>query len=81
MYVVNDSLNMQPSTIPPPGYKAYTIQNFRELPQIRRLPEEQKFAMEVVNCILPFKSNNYVVEELINWDDIPKDPMFILTFP
>ncbi len=62
-------------------YKPYTLKNFRQLPQIQRLSEEQKFEMEVVGQILPFKTNNYVVEELIDWDNIPHDPMFILTFP
>ena len=62
-------------------YKAYTLQNFLEIPRIANLPEQQKFAMKVVAHVLPFRCNNYVVEELINWDDIPNDPMFVLTFP
>jgi len=31
--------------------------------------------------ILPFRANNYVIEELINWEDVPNDPIFQLTFP
>tara|TARA_B100000315_G_scaffold106964_1_gene98148 strand:+ start:11143 stop:12504 length:1362 start_codon:yes stop_codon:yes gene_type:complete len=62
-------------------YKAYTLQNFRKLPQIQQIPEEQKFSMEVVGHVFPLKSNNYVVEELINWDNVPGDPIFVLTFP
>jgi KamA family protein len=30
---------------------------------------------------LPFKCNNYIVDELINWDDVDNDPVFTLTFP
>jgi KamA family protein len=37
--------------------------------------------MEVVGNVLPFKTNNYVVEQLIDWNNIPNDPMFVLTFP
>jgi len=37
--------------------------------------------MEVVGNVLPFKTNNYVVEQLIDWDNIPNDPMYVLTFP
>lgn len=37
--------------------------------------------MEVVGNVLPFKANNYVVEQLIDWDNVPNDPMFVLTFP
>ncbi|KKM01432.1 hypothetical protein LCGC14_1794500 [marine sediment metagenome] len=64
-----------------PRYRAYTLQNFRELPQVQRLGEEQQFAIEVVAQVLPFKTNNYVVEELIDWDSVPDDPMFVLNFP
>ena len=63
-----------------PKYKTFTTRNFRNIPQIAALPEEQQFDMEVVSHVLPFKSNNYVVDELIDWSD-PKDPMFVLTFP
>lgn len=64
-----------------PSIKSYTLANFRELPQIQNLSEEKKFEMEVVGNVLPFKTNNYVVEQLIDWNNIPKDPMFVLTFP
>ena len=37
--------------------------------------------MEVVGNVLPFKANNYVVEQLINWKNVPNDPIFVLTFP
>ncbi|RPI60759.1 MAG: lysine 2,3-aminomutase, partial [Ignavibacteriales bacterium] len=30
---------------------------------------------------LPFKTNNYVVDKLIDWSRVPDDPMFKLTFP
>jgi KamA family protein len=62
-------------------YKAYTARNFRSIPQIKALPESTKKEMEVVARVLPFKSNNYVVEQLINWDDYENDPIFKLTFP
>ncbi|MBK9033672.1 MAG: lysine 2,3-aminomutase [Myxococcales bacterium] len=37
--------------------------------------------MAAVAAVLPFRSNRYVVEELIDWDRVPDDPMFQLTFP
>lgn len=64
-----------------PSLKSFTLANFRTLPQIEGMPEEKKFEMEVVGNVLPFKANNYVVEQLIDWDDVPNDPMFVLTFP
>ena len=65
----------------PPRCRAYTVSNFRELPQVQRLSDEQRFAIEVVAQVLPFKTNNYVVEQLIDWDHVPSDPMFMLNFP
>ena len=32
-------------------------------------------------AVLPFRTNNYVVEELIDWNNVPADPIFQLTFP
>jgi len=61
--------------------KSYTLANFRKIPQIQQMPEEAQFEMEVVGNVLPFKTNNYVVEQLIDWDNIPNDPMYVLTFP
>lgn len=45
-----------------------------------KLTEEQIFEIRVVANVLPFRTNNYVVEELINWNNIPNDPIFQLTF-
>ena len=64
-----------------PRIQSITLINFRELPQIQKLSEEQQFEMEVVGNVLPFKANNYVVEQLIDWNNIPNDPIFVLTFP
>ena len=64
-----------------PSLKSYTLFNFRTLPHIQELSEEQRFEMEVVGNVLPFKANNYVVEQLIDWNNIPSNPMYVLTFP
>ena len=64
-----------------PSLKSYTLSNFRDLPQIQNFSEEKQFEMEVVGNVLPFKANNYVVEQLIDWENVPSDPMFVLTFP
>ncbi|HXW03337.1 MAG TPA: lysine 2,3-aminomutase, partial [Nitrosarchaeum sp.] len=51
-----------------PRIMSYTLANFRQLPQIQKLGEEKQFEMEVVGNVLPFKTNNYVVEQLIDWN-------------
>ena len=62
-------------------YKSYTLQNYKALPQINALPEDLIEAINVVGSVLPFKTNNYVVDNLIDWNNIPNDPIFVLTFP
>ena len=37
--------------------------------------------MRVVASVLPFRVNEYVFNELIDWDKVPNDPVFQLTFP
>lgn len=65
-----------------PKFKTYNIHNFRQLPEIQaRLSAEDIFNIEVVANVFPFKVNSYVVEELIDWKNIPNDPIFRLTFP
>ncbi|NPA37154.1 MAG: lysine 2,3-aminomutase [Chlorobi bacterium] len=62
-------------------YKIFALHNFREIPQIALLPEEEQFNIEVVGHVLPFKTNNYVVDELIDWNNYKNDPIYILNFP
>ncbi|MCD8185643.1 MAG: lysine 2,3-aminomutase [Rikenellaceae bacterium] len=65
----------------PKTYQAYALHNFRQIPQIAQLPQSEIEAIEVVGRVLPFKANNYVIDELIDWNNIPNDPIFTLTFP
>ena len=60
--------------------KFYTLRNFESIPQIQKLSPDDIFAIKVVANVLPFRTNNYIVEELIDWDKAPFDPMFQLTF-
>ncbi len=62
-------------------YHAFSLSNYETIPQIAQLRPEDKEAIEVVGRVLPFKTNNYVTEELINWNNIPDDPIFTLNFP
>jgi len=63
------------------SYKAYTKRNYKDIPQISNLSADQLHAIDVVSTVLPFKTNNYVVNELIDWEAFEDDPMFILNFP
>lgn len=64
-----------------PKYKPITLNNYMDLPQVQNLPEEQRFAIQVVGQVLPFRTNRYVVDQVIDWNKVPNDPSFILNFP
>lgn len=60
---------------------SYTLHNFRSIPQMDAVDESIKRDIEVVGRVLPFKTNNYVVDQLIDWDNVETDPIFTLNFP
>ena len=62
-------------------YNSFMLHNFRNIPQIQSVSSEIIEAIEIVGSVLPFKTNNYVVDNLIDWNKVPDDPMFKLTFP
>ena len=64
----------------PKKMKFYGLRDIDNIPQLQKLTDTERFATKVVSHIFPFRSNNYVVEELIDWDKAPFDPMYQLTF-
>lgn len=62
-------------------YQPFTLHNYNNITQLKNLSDEDLEAIKVVGNVLPFKANNYVVEELIDWNNIPDDPIYTLTFP
>jgi KamA family protein len=65
----------------PMKYQIYSLHNYRNIPQIDKFSEQDLKNIDVVGHVLPFKTNNYVVNELIDWDNFHEDPIFILNFP
>lgn len=62
-------------------YNSFMLHNFKNIPQLQNVSPEIIEAIEIVGSVLPFKTNNYVIDHLINWKNVPDDPMFKLTFP
>lgn len=67
--------------IPLRKYKAYGRRDIDTLPQLKHLDAETRLEMKAVSAVLPFRVNDYVLDELIDWNRIPEDPMYQLTFP
>ena len=64
-----------------PELVIFNKKNFRQIQQLQKLDSEVLDEIEVVANVLPFRVNNFVINELINWDDALHDPIFKLTFP
>lgn len=62
-------------------YRAVDRHRIADTPQWRLLAPDIREAVDVVSRVLPFRTNRYVMDDLIDWDRVPDDPMFQLTFP
>lgn len=64
---------------------AYRALHGRHLDALLRdrtgLPEQQRRQARAVAAVFPFRTNEYVVDELIDWSAAPDDPIYRLTFP
>jgi len=64
-----------------PRFKAYGRRHIDRIRQLGKLSRDQLIALRVASAVLPFRVNDYVLEELIDWGNIPSDPIYQLTFP
>ena len=62
-------------------YRAYSAKHLDVLMKRASLPASDRLAIRAVGTVLPFRTNEYVVENLIDWDAAPDDPIFRLVFP
>jgi len=62
-------------------FKASTRKDLPQIAEKLKLDKEQIIDMQAVSAVLPFRVNDYVVENLIDSSDVPDDPIFQLTFP
>ncbi len=65
----------------PDRFQVFTEKQLDKIAVLSRLSEQHRFEMRVVSTVLPFRVNQYVLDYLINWNNIPDDPMFQLVFP
>ena len=71
------------SAVPHPEgrYQAISERHVDRIPMLRKLSEDERFAIRVVSKVLPFRTNRYVNNNLIDWDNVPNDPVYQLVFP
>jgi L-lysine 2,3-aminomutase len=63
-----------------PRYRGITRANIHKTAEWDWIPQPLQRAIRVVSTVLPFKTNEYVMRELIDWERVPDDPIFQLTF-
>ena len=56
------------------------VQQIDKVPELQSLPEDIRFSMKVVGHVLPFRTNRYMVENLIDWNNVPEDPLIPALF-
>ena len=62
-------------------FRAYTVKHLDALVARAGLDASERLAVRAVATVLPFRTNDYVVENLIDWDAAPDDPIYRLVFP
>jgi KamA family protein len=62
-------------------FRAYSAKHLDELTARAGLSAPERLAVRAVATVLPFRTNDYVVDSLIDWSAAPADPIYRLVFP
>lgn len=62
-------------------YISYNATSFKKTHYYQNMPAAEQLSFAVLTTVFHFKINNYVLENLIDWDNIPNDPIYQLSFP
>ncbi|QXI36428.1 KamA family radical SAM protein [Pseudomonas xantholysinigenes] len=81
----NETYNLMPTVrrtqLASPPMRVFSHQRLGQIPQLVKHAPQLMEAISLVARVLPFKVNDYVIKHLIDWHDVPNDPIFRLTFP
>ncbi|MFH9864798.1 KamA family radical SAM protein [Streptomyces lydicus] len=71
-----------PAALPEPArFKAFGPRHLDDIARRHGLSDDLRETVRRVSLVLPFRVNEYVLSQLIDWENTPDDPMFQLTFP
>src|SRR5690606_4067465 len=65
----------------PKTYRAIAERDLEPLLRRAGIDADLRLAHRAVAAVFPFRTNAYVVDELIDWSAASDDPIFRLTFP
>ena len=63
------------------GFHAYSAKHLDMLATRAGLTPDERLAVRAVATVLPFRTNSYVIENLIDWDAAPDEPAPYDTVP
>lgn len=81
MTLVNDAAPAHARRSTGRRFRAFTVKHLDELTARAGLSPDQRLATRAVATVLPFRTNSYVIDELIDWSAAPDDPIYRLVFP
>ncbi|MFE1748954.1 KamA family radical SAM protein [Streptomyces anandii] len=70
-----------PSPLAGERFRALGPRHIDEIARRHGLSEPLRTSVRAISHVLPFRVNEYVLDQLIDWDRVPDDPLFQLTFP
>ena len=62
-------------------FRAYSAKHLDELTKRAGLSDAERLRVRAVATVLPFRTNEYVIDHLIDWAAAPDDPIYRLVFP
>jgi KamA family protein len=72
---------MQVGVEPVTRYRAVNSAQLQQTPYWSKLSRDLQDAVQIVSAVFPFRTNEYILANLIDWTAIPDDPIFRLIFP
>nr|UMM61367.1 Tsk6 [Streptomyces tasikensis] len=62
-------------------FRAYGPRQLDDIARRYPLPDAARETVRLLSRVLPFRVNEYVLAELVDWTQVPDDPMYQLVFP
>ncbi len=62
-------------------FRAYGPRQLDDIARRYPLPDAARETVRLLSRVLPFRVNEYVLSELVDWTAVPDDPMYQLVFP
>src|SRR3977135_2452071 len=63
------------------GYRSYGRRDIPALAERFGIDKDLAAGIALAAAVFPFKTNEFVLTEMIDWKHVPDDPMFRLSFP